>query len=146
MSVEFEAPGSEEHPMAAKAVQNWTIEQDHTPEQWTLTVLNPSSFTYKLGMKSPKETTVWYSAEIPCNASANTLKYIIAGFFSAWSRAGSDITVSLTMYDVNGVITTNLVDATKYVYTTKLKKRISGFSFTSATAYPVGTITSSISI
>lgn len=38
VSVEFEKPGSESHPMAAKAVQSWRIEQDNTPETWKLTI------------------------------------------------------------------------------------------------------------
>ena len=36
VSVEFIQPGSENHPMAAKAVQSWRIEQTNVPETWTL--------------------------------------------------------------------------------------------------------------
>ena len=146
VSLEFEKPGSEKHPMAAKAIQSWRIEQNNVAEQWTISVTNPSSGQYKLGLKSPKETTTWISDSIPCNTNAEGLKYKIGGFFSSNTRTSSDISVSLVMYDAANAVTTSTASAKKYVYTIKLKRRITGFSFTAATVYPVGTITSTVTV
>jgi hypothetical protein len=136
----------ETHPMAAKAVQSWRIEQDTIPETWTLTINNPSSGTFKVGLKSPLESTTWYSDAIACNSNAGTMRNKLYGFFSANTRTSSDISVSLTMYDASGAVTTTSSAATKYVYTIKLKKRITGFSFSTGAAYPIGTIASTVTI
>ena len=50
------------------------------------------------------------------------------------------------MYDAAGVVTTTSNLSKKYVYTIKLIRRITGFSFTTASALPIGTITSTIQI
>lgn len=115
-------------------------------EQWTLTVNNPGTGKYKLSMKSPKETTSWLSEEIACNASAWTFRDRIWNFFADSKRAWSHITVTLAMFDADGVVTSNSALAKKYVYTTKLIRRITGYSFTTATALPIGTISSTIEI
>lgn len=91
VSVEFQKPNSEAHPMAAPAVQSWRIEQTNVAESWTLTVQNPSASTYKLAFLYPGTTTNWISEEIACNASAGTVRNKIAGFFNHNSRAGSNI-------------------------------------------------------
>jgi len=77
VAVEFEKPGSEGHSMAAKAVQSWRIEQDNVAETWTLVVNNPSSGKYKIGLKSPLETTSWLSGEISSNGSADHVRYML---------------------------------------------------------------------
>jgi hypothetical protein len=115
-------------------------------EQWTITVNNPSTGKYKLSMKSPKETTAWLSDEIACNASAWTMRDRLWDFFASNKRAHSHIAVTLVMYDAAGVVTTTSNLAKKYVYTIKLIRRITGFSFTTASALPIGTITSTIQI
>ena len=115
-------------------------------EQWTLTVNNPGSGKYKLSMKSPKETTSWLSDEIACNASAGTFRDRIWNFFADSKRAGSHISVTLVMFDADGVVTTNSALAVKYVYTTKLQRRITGYSFNYALALPIGKCISAIVI
>jgi hypothetical protein len=146
-AVEFMQPGSENHPMAAKAVQSWRIEQENTPETWTLEILNPSSTgTFKLSMKSPKQTTAFITDAIACNVVSGTLESRLNAFFNSSARAGSVCKVTRTMYDANGAVTTTTASAKKYVYTIKLVKRIDGFSFTAATVLPVGTITSTVTV
>jgi hypothetical protein len=115
-------------------------------EQWTITVNNPSTGKYKLSMKSPKETKAWLSSEIPCNASAGHMRDYLNPFFSSHLRANSGISVKLEMYDQAGVLTTTSNLAKKYVYTIRLMRRITGFSFTTASALPIGAITSTIQI
>lgn len=61
------------------------------------------------------------------------MKWALYGFFSASTRTASDISVTLVMYDGSNVVTTNAALAKKYIYTVKLMKRITGFSFTKAT-------------
>lgn len=48
------------------------------------------------------------------------------------------------MYDANGAVTTSAALSKKNVYTVKLAKMITGYSFTTATVTPVGTITSQV--
>ena len=133
--------------MAAKAVQSWRIEHTNVPEQWTLTIANPGTGKFKLSLRSPLESKDWESGEIACNSSADTMKWALYGFFADWQRAGSDITVTLAMFDAKGLATTVVANATKYVYTVILMRRISGYSFTKATVSPVGdTFTSVVSI
>lgn len=67
-------------------------------------------------------------------------------FFNSSARTWCDINVTREMYDVNNVITTTSSSAKKYVYTIKLKKRITGLSFTTATVYPVSLGASKVSI
>ena len=50
------------------------------------------------------------------------------------------------MFTSAGVETTNSAQATKYVFTTYLKKRINGSSFISYQVTPVGTITSTVTV
>jgi hypothetical protein len=64
----------------------------------------------------------------------------ILDFFSNGGRAGSNILVTLVMYDSADVVTTNTALSKKNVYTIKLCRRITGFSFTSATVVTYGTI------
>lgn len=146
VSVEFQKPNSEAHPMAAPAVQSWRIEQTNVAERWTVTVQNPSAGAYKLAFLYPGTSTNWISASIAANASAATFANAIRGFFSASNRANSNISVTLEMYDAANALTTVTASATKYVYVVKLMKRITGFSFSSVTAAPVGTITSTVTV
>lgn len=117
VAVEFEKQGSEAHPMAAKAVQSWRIEQDNVAETWTLVVNNPSTGKYKIGLKSPLETTSWLSDEITSNGDAGHVRSKLYGFFSAKTRTESDIEVTLVMYDAAGVIVTSSAAANKFIYT-----------------------------
>jgi len=107
VSMEYKKDGSTftDKPMASKAVQSWRIEQTNVAEEWTLTVAAPSTGKYKLGLKSPKESTTWFSNEIDCDAPAWELRNRLYPFFSANSRTGSDISVTLTMYDSSNVVT-----------------------------------------
>lgn len=146
VAMEFERPGSETHPMATKAVQNWRIKQDNVPETWKIEILNPNSQKFKLGLKSPKETEQWVSPDIECNISANQMAYRLDNFFSRSATVSSGISVTLVMYDVNNVVTTVSANSKKNVYTIKLTRRITGFSFTAANVYPVGTITPKITV
>jgi len=50
------------------------------------------------------------------------------------------------MYDGSNAVTSDSASATKYIYTIKLKRRITGYSFSTGAAYPIGTITSQVSI
>jgi len=127
-------------------VQSWRIDQSNVAEQWTITVNNPSTGKYKLSMKSPKETKAWLSGEIPCNAHPDLLRDHLNQFFASHLRANSPVSVKLEMYDQAGVLTTTSNLAKKYVYTIRLMRRITGFSFTTASALPIGTITSTIQI
>jgi len=52
-----------------------------TAEQWTITVVNPSTGTYVLALQSPKETALWKSAPIACNSTSGELGGKIAAFF-----------------------------------------------------------------
>lgn len=146
VAVEFEKPGSEAHPMAAKAVQSLRIEQDNVAETWTLVINNPSSGKFKVGLKSPKETTTWLSGEIASNLNAFDMYLKIRDFFTADARAATDINVTLKMYDATNTETTIAANATKYIYTIKAKKRISGYSFTTSAAYIISPNTSTIVI
>jgi hypothetical protein len=146
VSVEFEKPGSESHPMAAKAVQSLKVEQSNVAETWTLTIVNPGTGTFKLSLKSPLESTAWLSGAIACNLSATEMRLSLIAFFNYPTRVDSDISVSRTIYDAAGLVTTSTSSAKKYVYTIKLKKRINGYSFTTATVYPVGTISSTVTV
>ena len=74
------------------------------------------------------------------------MKGSIQGFFTDSKRTGSNISVTLVMTDSAGVVTTNSALSTKNVYTIKLMRRIKGFSFTSASAIPYGSISSTVSI
>jgi hypothetical protein len=105
VSVEFEKPGSENHPMAAKAVHNWRIDQTNVPETWMLTIEKPSTGSFKLGLKSPKETTTWVSDSITCNVNASTLRSRLYGFFARSQTVDSDISVTRVMYDSAGAET-----------------------------------------
>ena len=67
-------------------------------------------------------------------------------FFASNKRAHSHIAVTLVMYDAAGVVTSDSNLAKKYVYTIKLIRRITGFSFSTASALPIGTITSTVQI
>ena len=115
-------------------------------EQWTLTVYNPSTDKYKLIMKSPRQILPWLSGEINANASAATFRDRIGSFFADGNRAGSPISVTLTMFDKDEVVTTNSALAVKYVYTTTLQRRITGYSFNYALALPIGKCISAIAI
>jgi hypothetical protein len=97
-------------------------------------------------LQSPKETKTWASGKINCNSNAGQMKSSIQGFFTNSKRTGSNISVSLVMTDSAGVITTNSALSKKNVYTVKLMKRIKGFSFTSATVLPYGSISSTVTI
>jgi hypothetical protein len=111
-----------------------------------LTIVNPSAGEFKLGLKSPLETTTWYSNPIPCNLNSASMRTALQPFFAAATRTSSDIAVSRVMYDSSNSVTTTASAATKYIYTIKLKKRITGFSFSTATVSPIGTITSTVSV
>lgn len=50
------------------------------------------------------------------------------------------------MYNSANLVTTIAADATKYIYTVKLMRRINGFSFSSVVAAPVGTIPSTVTV
>ena len=100
------------------------------PETWSITILNPGSGQFKLKLKSPKDTNTWASGAISCNVSAGDMRQGIANFFSTYY--GSDIKVSLVMYDSNNVVTTTSSLSKKNVYTIKCKRSISGYSFTSS--------------
>jgi hypothetical protein len=116
------------------------------PETWKIEIVNPNSQKFKLGLKSPKETEQWVSPDLECNISANQLAYRIDNFFSRSATVSSGISVTLVMYDVNNVVTTVSANSKKNVYTIKLTRRITGFSFTAANVYPVGTITPKITV
>jgi hypothetical protein len=145
-SVEFIQPGSENHPMAAKQVQSWKIIQDNIPETWTITIANPGTGKFKMSMKSPKETTSWLSGEITCNTSADGMRSALIGFYNNGARANSNISVARTMLDASDVLTTDTAAAKKYVYTIKVIRRITGTSFSTASALPIGTISSTITV
>ena len=97
-------------------------------------------------MQSPKEATVWASDKISANYTANQMKYALNGFFNPGARTGSSISVALEMTDSAGVVTTNASLSKKNVYTIKLTRRITGFSFTTATVVTYGTISSTVTV
>lgn len=111
-----------------------------------MTITNPSTGKFKLSLLSPLEKTAWVSGDIPCNSSASSMRSYLYSFFAASTRSNSDISVTLVMYDSKNAETTNASLATKYVYTTKLMRRITGYSFTKATVSPLGKISSTVSI
>lgn len=68
--------------------------------------------------------------------------WAIRQFFTDGNRASSNIHVTRAMLDADGVVTTDAAAAKKYVYTVKLIRRITGTSFTTASALPIGSISS----
>ena len=66
------------------------------------------------------------SEEIPADASASQMRNAVKSYY--YSKFRSDITVNKTMYDVNGISTTNSTAATKHVFHIKLRKLINGVS------------------
>ena len=84
-----------------------------------------SAGNYRVNFQGP-DLKYLASGPIPANASASEMKNAIASFYS--SKFGSDITVNKTMYDVNGISTTNSTAATKHVFHIKLRKLINGVS------------------
>ena len=74
------------------------------------------------------------------------MKTALNGFFNPGARTGSSISVALEMTDSAGVVTTNASLSKKNVYTIKLTRRITGFSFTTATVVTYGTISSTVTV
>jgi len=72
----------------------------------------------------------WKSNDITDNCSASTMRSKLYGYYrSTW---GSDISVTMTMYDDGDVETADSSLAAKYVYSVTVLKRITGTSFSSA--------------
>lgn len=72
--------------------------------------------------------TTDFTAPIAADASADAFKSAVKGVYK--DKAGSSITVTLVMYDVDGLETDVAENAVDYEYTISLDKRITGQTFT----------------
>ena len=132
------------HPHATRALQNLRVEQTLVAEAWKIEVLNPNGDKFRLGLKTASMADYWYSGGMACNLSASQMKSAISGYFSKYF--GTDLYVTLTMYDSAGVVTTVTANSKKNVYSVQLAKRISEASFTLFSVTPYGAITPKITV
>ena len=82
-----------------------------------------------------EDLEIWSSKEFAANPSAATFRSQISGYYRTYW--GTDITVTLEMYDANSVVTDNASSASSYVYTVKLLKTIDGISTKAVTGVAV---------
>jgi hypothetical protein len=102
-----------------------------------LTITTPDAGAYKLNFLNPttKPASYWQSGAIAANANAGTFKNAISGYYSKFF--GSDIDVTLSMYDATSTLTTDSTLATSFTYTIVLRKMINGLSINAATVTKV---------
>ena len=99
-----------------------------------------------MSFTDPKTNTVWNSDKINANASASHLFYRIRWFFRDRRRYSADPDVVRVMYNADGEETTSTSEAQKYVYEIRLRKRITGYSFTNYSTTTFGSIASTITV
>lgn len=78
-----------------------------------------------------KPASYWQSAAVLANANAGGFKSAISGYYSTYF--GTDIDVTLEMFDATSTLTTDSTLATTYTYTVSVRKMITGFSINAAT-------------
>jgi len=72
---------------------------------------------------NPRNNENVKSSRVSAKANVGTLKNAIKGYYSA-NGIGSDIDLNMTMYDVNGNVTTNATEESFRVYHIVLKRAI----------------------
>ena len=148
-AVEYEMTDSSTYHHANKEIQLLEIDPEQNYEIFNITVENPSGDSLAIQFINPNydpsnrnSFLQWKSNNFDDDASSSTVRSRLRGYFtSVW---GSDITCSKTMFDASDVETTTSSDSVKHIFSCRVKKLISGASFSSATV--IGTTSSTISI
>jgi len=121
------------HPLATTTMQQIAMDQINTNEQWSLTISSADTGSYKLNFLNPttKPASYWQSEAVKANANAGGFKSAIIGYYSKFF--GTDIDVTLQMFDATSTLTTDSTQATTYFYTVSVRKMINGYSINAAT-------------
>ena len=145
VAVEYEMTDSSTYHHANKEIQLLTIDPDQNYEIFNITVENPSGESLAIMFINPNydpssssSFLQWTSDTFADNTGSGTVRSRLRGYFvSVW---GSDITCSKTLFDSTDTETTDSSASVKHIFSCRIKKLISGASFTSASV--IGTVTS----
>lgn len=108
-----------------------------------VTIDNPDNLLYILAFQNPVTLLSVATEKIAANCDAGTFRNKVKAFYD--DTYGSDIEVTLVMYDINGAETTVAADSVKNVYEITLLKMIPDVSTSQITVVKVDT-TSSIAV
>jgi hypothetical protein len=126
------------HPQATKQIQHVSIKHTESIfEEWSFTVTNPDSGTFKLNLLDPTvdPPAYWQSNPISASASSWDVRNGIYRYYR--HKFGTDITVVKTYFDEANVETEDSSLGVTVKYTITLNKLINGASANAATASPV---------
>jgi hypothetical protein len=59
VAVEIEQADTQAHPQSSYAVQHFTISQDMSYEEWSVSITGSSGGTYKINLLNPIDSTYW---------------------------------------------------------------------------------------
>ncbi|TNV88211.1 hypothetical protein FGO68_gene8985 [Halteria grandinella] len=123
VSVEIEDPNAVEgHHHSMREIQRLQFGQVNNRDSMNVTIVNPDGLGFYLFFQNPKDSIMWQSQYLTTNMSANDFNNNMKNFYiNVWS---SIISVTRTMYDASGEITTDVMLSKKTVFTVKLMKSI----------------------
>lgn len=137
VAVEYEMANSTGHHHANKEIQIVEANPTNVYEKFNVTVNSQTGASYKLKFVNPRydpknvrSIQIWTTNKLEDTYSASQFSGAVWRYWNdIW---GSGINVELTMFDTNGVETTDSANATQRVYTVTVKRLISEQSFTMA--------------
>jgi len=101
------------------------------PELWSFTITNPDNGGFVLNMvytDSKGKIQVKTTSLLRGDSSAGTVKNALDYWY--WRVYRGHTSVTKTMYDADGQVTTDSGAASQVVYEVEVLKRLAGFSFT----------------
>lgn len=132
------ASSADPHPKTSHTMQQISMNQVNTFEEWSITIGAPDSGTFQVNFLNPITAKLWQSDPLAADSSADTLRNRIKSYYT--SNFGANIEVSRIMFDAAGVETTDSTLATTFTHTIKLLKAINGFSANAVSIKKVSTV------
>ena len=130
----------DKHPKSSRSMQQLSLDQVNTFEQWRITVSSPDGGKYIINFLNPTTTpaSLWKSDELSNTADAQTFKNRILPYYNKFWRIW-DLDVKRTMFTSNGDITEDATTMVTITYTVTLKKLVTGFSVNAISVKKVST-------
>ena len=110
-----------------KEIQRFLITPTNIREQSAITINNPDGGTITVGFYLPKDNSPWTSSAFSTNATASQVQSAIQYFWNY--NYGAQISVVRTMWDSNGVVTTDVLQSVKTQYVISVNLALSSPSF-----------------